>query len=528
MKEILKRHKFLWFITLILGLILTLSNVGVAYIIGTIIDTITRGGIADLKITGIYTAILLSLLVVFGLLYSYFSAKFCETVLRDTKSQMMRRILGAPIYDFQEQNVSYYYNMLTQDLEQIHENYIKLTYDTLVSLGGLIISLGALFYINIKMSLIFLGITFLVTLVPRIFVGLQTKASSNFSSKYEGYVGELENVLSGFESIKLLDVTYALYNRLMARDSNMEESRKKKRVADGIATYSITGISFLSQIGCMIVGAVFVMRGEITTGMLLAAVQILNFVFSPIGTISQNINLMKANKVIRDKIEPFLVDEEETGLEITEGEIKLEDYGIQFGKNEILRDFNFTFEPNKSYAIIGASGSGKSVLAKSLAGYYDDYSGDILYDKVEGKDLKPSSINQVIRYIGADRFVMNDNIKENIRMYRDIPDSEVERVAKLVGFDKSFIEKEELGHDGKFVSSGEYQRISIARALLDNPYCLIVDEPTANLDPQNVKEISKLISEIDVPIKIIITHHFDDEYLDSFDEVIDFNKMKAS
>ena len=63
-------------------------------------------------------------------------------------------------------------------------------------------------------------------------------------------------------------------------------------------------------------------------------------------------------------------------------------------------------------------------------------------------------------------------------------------------------------------------------ALLDNPYCLILDEPTANLDPVNVEGITKLITDIEVPIKIVITHHYTDEYLNSFDEVIDFNKLK--
>lgn len=526
MKNIIKKHRALWLLTIFVGILLKAANIGVAYILASIIDTITKGTAKDLKSIGIYAVVILVSIVILGILYSYLGGKFSEKILTDTKEKFFKNIFTSPIYRFQEKKVSYYYNTLTQDLEQVNTNYLSLTYEIIVCLGGLIVSLAALFYINIKMSLLFLAMMFIVSLVPKLFVGIQTRAAENFSNEYESYVEELDNILSGFESIKLLNITKALYNKILSKDAKMENARMNKKLADYGTLYAISGISFLSHIGCMMIGAIFTMKGEITTGMLIAAVQILNFVFSPISEIAQYRNLMKSNKVIRDKLEPFLVDIDEKGTEMTKGEIILKDYGISFDDKEVLKDLNFKFEPNKSYAIIGPSGSGKSVLAKSLAGYYENYLGDIYYNGIEKRDIKPSSFNEHVRYIGTNSFILNDNIKENIRMYRDIPESEIRRVSKLVGFDDTFIEKESLGNEGKYISSGEYQRIAIARALLDNPYCLILDEPTANLDPVNVEGITKLIADIEVPIKIVITHHYTDEYLNSFDEVIDFNKLK--
>lgn len=525
MKKLLKKHKILWFFTILFGLLFTIGNVGVAYVIGAVIDTINKGTIKDLKIIGLYGIALLFFMVVIGVLYSYFGSTFNKNVLNDTKSKIFYNIFNSPIYKYQTQKFSYYYNILTQDLEQIDDYYITLSYDTIVSLGGLIFSLFAIFYISIKMSIIFLLITFLVSLVPKLFLGLQTKAAYKFSDDYEDYVSELENILSGFESIKLLNITKPLYNKIVKKDNSMEESRRKKKLVDGFALYGISGISFFSQILCMIIGAIFVIKGEITTGMLLASIQILNFVFGPIREIANNRNLMKANKVIRDKLEPFLIEEEEVGKTLDRGKIELVDYNLNFGEKKVLKNLNMTFEPNKSYVIIGPSGSGKSVLAKSLAGYYENYLGHIYYSGVEGKEVKPSQINEYIRYIGTNIFVLNENIRENIRMYRNISDKDVDKVAKLVGFDKDFIDKESLGHEGKYISSGEYQRIAIARALLDSPFCLILDEPTANLDPENIKGVTKLIEEIEVPIKIVITHQYTDEYLKTFDKIINFNDL---
>lgn len=526
MKKILKRHKFLWIITVLAGLTITFLNVGVAYIIGAVIDTISAGNMNALIRIGVYGLVLLVSYIIMGNLYAYLSAKFNHAVLTDTKSTLIRNIFDAPIYKYQKNEVSYYYNILTQDMDQIKENYINKSYETVVALGGLIISLGALLYINIKMTLFFLVLMVIVTLIPRIFVGLQTKVVSEFSENYEGYVEELENVLSGFESIKLLNITESLYKKILNRDESMEDSRMKKSVTEGFLLYTITGISFFSQIGCMIVGAAFAIRGEITTGMLLAAIQMLNFVFPPIRQISANRNLMKANKVIRDKVAPYLITQKESGESMKLGAIKLKNYSLSFGEKEVLKDLNLVFEPNKSYVVIGPSGSGKSVLAKSVAGYFENYDGHIEYGGIEGKNLKPSELQKHVRYIGANSFVLNDNIKENIRMYRDISDEKVENIAMKVGFDKNFIEKESLGHSGKYISSGEYQRISIARALLDKPFCLILDEPTANLDPENAKAILELITEIDIPIKILITHDYTDKYLKTFDDVINFNDIK--
>lgn len=526
MKKIIKDYKFLWFFTFLSGVGITILNVGVAYVIGRIIDTISTQNMERLKQIGIYAILLFIGYIVVGTLYSYLASKFDEAVLKDTKSSVLRYLTNAPIDEYQRKDVSYYYNLLTQDIDQILTNYIQKTYATPIAMGGLIVSLGVLFKINIKMTLIFIGLLIFVTLVPRLFVGMQSKAASNFSEKYEYYVKELENLLSGFESIKLLNIAKALYNKMTRQDASMEEARQQKAIVDGFSLYSITGASFFMQVGCMFVGAYFAIRGEITTGMLLMSIQLLNFVFPPIREISTNRNLMKANEVIREKIAPYLETVEETGQDMEPGAIQLKDFSLELGDKKVLDGLNLNFEPNHSYVVIGPSGCGKSTLAKSIAGYFKDYDGKIIYGNIEGKELKPSQRQEYIRYIGANPFVLNDNIKENIRLYRDISDEEVKRVAKEVGFDENFIEKESLGHGGKYISSGEYQRINIARALLDKPYCLIFDEPTANLDPENTKAIQELIADIELPIKIVITHDYIDDYLNSFDEVIDFNQIK--
>ena len=125
MKKIIKDHKLLWFFTFLSGVGITILNVGVAYVIGRIIDTISTQNMERLKQVGIYAILLFIGYIAVGTLYSYLASKFDETILKDTKSSVLRYLTKAPIDEYQRKDVSYYYNLLTQDMDQILTNYIQ-------------------------------------------------------------------------------------------------------------------------------------------------------------------------------------------------------------------------------------------------------------------------------------------------------------------------------------------------------------------------------------------------------------------
>lgn len=162
----------------------------------------------------------------------------------------------------------------------------------------------------------------------------------------------------------------------------------------------------------------------------------------------------------------------------------LENVSLSLGDKKVLNNFGYDFKEGNSYIIVGESGCGKSTLAKLISGFYSNFEGQIKYNGESVDNIDTGSISNVVRYISTKTYVINNSLKENIRMYRDYSDEEVMEVAKKLGFDDSMLMKDELGHGGKFVSSGEYQRIAIARAMIENPYCVILDEPTANLDKE--------------------------------------------
>ena len=178
-----------------------------------------------------------------------------------------------------------------------------------------------------------------------------------------------------------------------------------------------------------------------------------------------------------------------------------------------LRGVSFKIHEGEFVTIMGTSGSGKSTVAKLIAGYWDVTSGSITLGGHELKEIPLSEIAAQISYVSQDNYLFNRSIRENIRMGRpDATDAEVEQAAKQSGCD-TFIRKLDQGYDtvvgsaGSHLSGGERQRIAIARAMLKDAPVVILDEATAYIDPENEAVVQKAISALTVGKTLIVIAH---------------------
>ena len=220
--------------------------------------------------------------------------------------------------------------------------------------------------------------------------------------------------------------------------------------------------------------------------------------------------------------------------------IKLEDTGISLrsvsfsydGTTEVLHDVNLTIHPGTMTALVGPSGSGKSTVAKLIAGYWDVTSGSITLGGHELKDIPLSKIADQISYVSQDNYLFNRSIRENIRMGRPgATDAEVEQAAKQSGCD-AFIRKLDNGYDtvvgsaGSHLSGGERQRIAIARAIVNEPKLLLLDEPLGALDlklRQDMQyELIRLKNELGITF-LYVTHD-QEEALMMSDKIVVMSK----
>ena len=224
-------------------------------------------------------------------------------------------------------------------------------------------------------------------------------------------------------------------------------------------------------------------------------------------------------KSVVDKLENLFADMEkdnlEHGTEETFDNFGIEFKNVSFGYTEekILNDVSFTLEPNKTYALVGSSGGGKSTIAKLISGFYKINAGEIL---IGGKNISSYSRNALMRsiaFVFQTSKLFKTSIFENVKMgNKNASDEEVMnalRLARCEDILAKFPEREKtvIGSKGVHLSGGEIQRVAIARAILKNADIIILDEASAAADPENEYEIQQAFSNLMKNKTVIMIAH---------------------
>jgi phospholipid/cholesterol/gamma-HCH transport system ATP-binding protein len=195
--------------------------------------------------------------------------------------------------------------------------------------------------------------------------------------------------------------------------------------------------------------------------------------------------------------------------------IEIQHISKQFGEKEVLKDISVLFERGKSNLIIGASGSGKSVLTKCIVGLHEPTSGKVLYDDRVFNSMKFEERRELRKEIGMlfqgtalfDSMTVEENVMFPLRMHSDMRNDEM---LDRVNFCLKRVNLENVNHlYPSEISGGMQKRVGIARAIALNPKYLFCDEPNSGLDPQTGIVIDNLINEITVEYDIttiMVTH----------------------
>ena len=195
--------------------------------------------------------------------------------------------------------------------------------------------------------------------------------------------------------------------------------------------------------------------------------------------------------------------------------IEIRDIKKSFGEKEVLKGVNFEFEQGKVNMIIGASGSGKSVMMKSIVGLHKPDSGLVLYDGSDFHNKNPKEQKEVRKNIGMlfqgsalfDSMTVEENVGFPIKMFTDKSKQEIQERVNFC------LERVNLVDSNKLypaeISGGMQKRVGIARAIAMNPKYLFVDEPNSGLDPLTASVVDKLIQELTIEYQmttIVVSH----------------------
>ena len=224
---------------------------------------------------------------------------------------------------------------------------------------------------------------------------------------------------------------------------------------------------------------------------------------------SIDIGVDKANAILN--VEPMDIDGEDITPE--HKDIVLTDVDFSYDSKPILRHVSLTIPEKSTAAIVGPSGSGKTTLCNLMARFWDVQGGSVA---LGGHDVREYSYDSLIRnfsFVFQRTYLFSDTIANNIRFGR--PDASIDdveaaaRKARCYDFIKALPDGFDtvIGEGGTTLSGGERQRISIARAIMKDAPIIILDEATANVDPENEKELMEAVSELTHDKTVIMIAH---------------------
>lgn len=496
-----KKNQILAIFFLLISYFVTFSK---PYLIGLISDGIVTG---DINQDRLYT-----LLGIFGFLvfmtyfinvgWSFNLFKNIYLISRDTRNDLMSKYLKQFPKFFEENSTGSLMGKATNDIDSM---------SSIVGYGVMCI-FDAIIYpivLLIVMALISWELTLfcLIALPPFIYLLYKTnfKIEDKFRKLQESFDRMNDITLESISSIKgirAFNVENVFKNRfktliLANRDADMEKNAIQQ-VYMPYSTIFNTLLMTMSILG----GVYMINQGQMTVGSLITFTMYMGNLAWPAFALSDFLTMGSEGKTSIKRIEEILEYEEDIKdlpnphiLDHIE-DFKFENLSFKYptSEREILKDIDLDFKKGDTVIIVGKTGSGKSTLLKQFLKLYDIESGDLKINNISIKDYERKSIIDNISYVPQENYLFSKSIRDNIKLFREFSEEEIEKAALLADFKKDLDNFPNgldtmTGEKGVALSGGQRQRIALSRALIKESEILILDDVFSAVDTKTEENI---------------------------------------
>jgi len=323
---------------------------------------------------------------------------------------------------------------------------------------------------------------------------------SNKNSNLNAYLHESINGIRITQAFVRERKNKRIFTRLC---SDSMRAWMRAKIIEAALSPIVNIISEMTVVTVLYIGVAAISNKHITAGVVVAMVNYIWRFWSPINNLSNIYNSITTNGAYLERIfetmdEDTVIKDREGATEMPPAEGNIEYRNVTFGYDPmrpVLNNVSFTVKQGESIALVGHTGAGKTTLVNLLCRYYDIQGGQIFIDGQDIYGYTLNSLREQIGYMLQDSFVFSGTIMENIRYGRlDATDEEVISAATAVNAHE-FISKMQGGYNtyvserGTTLSAGQRQLISLARAMLNNPRILILDEATSSIDTETEKKL---------------------------------------
>ncbi|MES9545421.1 ATP-binding cassette domain-containing protein [Streptococcus intermedius] len=459
------------------------------------------------------------------------SERAIQEMCNEIRKDIIKKIEMKDMRHFETKSVSAYTSWLTNDINTIRDLGFE-TLELMIS-QALNIIFAIIAFFSFHYSLLFTIFIFFILMVnlPKIFTKQMERKAVYFTEKNEELVKAIDDSLNGFRMLSNANQLHYLLVKILSRSEKFSKSRVSYAKTFGGLMSVQNGTSFVSQIAMLTHSGILYFYRLIPIGAVSSSQYFSSIIFAGLTGLTANYAEFKTVNKIFEKFE--LTDDRKIveienvkrPWKIFSEKLEIQSITIEREGKTVLEDVTFTIEKNKKYAIAGSSGSGKSTLLKAMNGEVAIARGDIFYDYVSSEYIDVQDIHQQISYVSLDDHIFNETILFNLTLGRQIDATKLEQAVQLF-YLKDWISTLSHGLDTRLseisqdISSGQKQRISLARAYLEEKPIMIIDEATDAIDKERRYQIEHYLFSIPDKTVIFVSHHLDENTKTLFDSII--------
>lgn len=513
-----KYSKFYIFIISILSILSSVLTIIYPIIVGTIVDNIGHKSIINTIFLLFIIFLSLFLVNIFlNLILAIYSSNLSKTL----REKLYKKLDILPLSTIEKEQSGNIINLFSIDIENISNGIIQNISKIITGITTIILALLIMLHLNIWITLILVIVSIFMFLISKFIIKNTSELFDRRANMLADLNSYVEEIISSKPTLDNYNYEDTIKKKFKNKNNTLYNYGYKAQFYSSLTNPSTRLISNTSYVLIGIVGIIFAKIGLLTIGNISSFLLYTNIFTKPFNEISSIFSEIQTAFSSAKRFLRFIKNEESFEfnknklLPITNlnGIIEFKNVSFSYEKDKkLIENFNLYIPKNKSVAIVGKTGSGKTTIINLLSRFYEIQNGEILIDGINIKNIDINILRKNIGIVLQDSKLFNGSIYENIAYAKpNATKEEVIHAAELAYVD-TFIKRLPNGYDtiinnSNMLSEGEIQLINIARILLIKPPILILDEATSNIDLLTESKVQKALGNlIKNSTSIIIAH----------------------
>ncbi len=446
----------------------------------------------------------------FSYLQGWIVSGMAQKISYDLRKKILNKIHRLPLKYFDNQTHGEVLSRITNDVDTVGQTLnqgITQMITSVTMILGILIMMLSINWLLTLVAVIVLPVSF-------VFISFIVKKSQNLFKRQQDTLadinGYVEEIYAGHNIVKAFNGEKRALKKFNSINKDLYDSAWKSQFISGLLLPIMDIVGNVAYVAIAVLGGWLAINNRLMIGDIQAFIQYIRQFTQPITQVANITNVLQSTAAAAERIFEFLEEQEEVEnienpivLETVKGDVEFDHVKFGYEPDQVvIKDFSVNVKAGQQIAIVGPTGAGKTTLVNLLMRFYEVDSGTIKIDGIDIQKMKREDVRKMFGMVLQDTWLFNGTIKENIAYGNpDKSESEIIQAAKNAHIDY-FIHSLPEGYDTVIneeadnISQGEKQLITIARAMLNNPPMLILDEATSSVDTRTEILIQKAMEKL--------------------------------